>query len=179
MRLFRRRKHPIKRDEDGRSVRQRAFDLFSDGCRPAQVFRTLPISLRTACRYFEDFKKLHNRVPYSAIRKWMKDHPEFKESVIDMLAISLEMSREEVISRLSKPYGLMVAMKGAWPNYKLSRQRTEIEERLLAALTIVQFANIFGHKEPRLVMDTLKRLIMDRSEESSGAQDDYKWVKDG
>ena len=174
MRLFRRRKHPIKRDENGRSTRQRAFDLFSEGYRPARVCNMLPISLRTACRYFEDFKKLRHKVPYSVIREWMKDHPEFKESVIDMLAISLEMPREEVISRLSKPYGLMAAMKGEWPNYRLDRQQTKIEERLLAALTIVQFANIFGHKEPRLVTDTLKRLIMDRSEEAPGAQDDYK-----
>jgi len=174
LKIFGGRRHPIKRDENGRSARQHVFDLFSEGYRPAQVCKMLPISLRTACRYFEDFKKLHHRVPYTAIRKWMKDHPEFNKSVIDMLAVSLDMPQEEVIDRLSKPYGLMAAMKGEWPNYKLSRQQTEIEERLLAALTIVQFANIFGHKEPRLVIDTLKRLIMDRSEEAPGAQDDYK-----
>ena len=168
MKLFGGRKHPIQRDENGQSARQRAFNLFSEVYRPAQVCKMLPISLRTARRYFEDFKKSRHRVLYSAIRKWMKDHPEFKEAVIDMLAISLEMPREEVISRLSRPYGLMAAMKGEWSNYRLDRQQTEIEERLLAALAIIRFANIFGHKEPRLVIETLKGLMIERSEEAPG-----------
>ena len=165
MRIFGGRRHHIKR-ENGQSARQRAFELFSEGNRPAKVCKMLPISPRTACRYFEDFKKLHHRVPYSLIRKWMKDHPEFKESIIDMLATNLEMSREEVIDRLSKPYGLMAAMKGAWPNYKLHRQQNEIEERLLAALWVIKFADRFGHKKPELVIKTLKELMIDPKEEA-------------
>ena len=131
MKIFGGQRFPIKRNENGRSARQRAFDLFSEGYRPAQVCKMLPISLRTACRYFEDHKKSRHRVSYSAIRKWMKGHPEFSEAVIDMLATSLEMSREEVIDRIQKPWGLLRAMKGEWPDYRLERQRTGLEERLL------------------------------------------------
>ena len=132
MKIFGGRRYSIKRDENGRSARQHAFDLFSEGYRPARACKMLPISLRTACRYFEDFKKLRHRVSYSAIRKWMRGHPEISEAVIDMLVTSLEMPWEEVINRLSKPYGLMAAMKGEWPNYRLDRQQTKIEEHLLA-----------------------------------------------
>ena len=172
MRLFWGRRYPIKKDENGRSARQRAFDFFGTGQRPAEVCKTIPVSLRTACRYYEDFKKSHHRVSYSAIRKWMKGHPEFSEAVIDMLATSLEMPREEVIVRMQKPWGLLQVMKGEWPNYRLERQRTGIEERLLAALQVIQFADRFGHTEPRLVMETLSELMIDKSEEPLSNKDD-------
>ncbi len=170
--LFRGRKHPIKKDKDGRSARQHSFQAFEQGQRPAQVCKTIPVSLRTACRYYEDFKKLHHKVPYSMIRKWMRENPEFSDKVIDMLAASLEMSQEEVVARMQKPWGLLQVMKGEWPNYRLERQRTGIEERLLAALQVIQFADRFGHTEPRLVMETLSELMIDKSEEPLSNRDD-------
>ena len=102
----------------------------------------------------------------------MKGHSEFSEAVIDMLATSLEMPREEVIVRMQKPWGLLQVMKGEWPNYRLERQRTGIEERLLAALQVIQFADRFGHTEPRLVMETLSELMIDKSEEPLSNKDD-------
>ncbi len=36
---FKRRDYPIKRDEYGRSARQQAFDLFTEGYRPSQIFK--------------------------------------------------------------------------------------------------------------------------------------------
>ena len=165
MRLLRRRKYPIKKDENGHSARQRAFDLFWKGQRPSQACKTIPISFRTACRYFEDFKKLYHRVPYSTIRRWMRESPEFSEKVIDVLAASLGMAPEEVIARMQKPWGLMEAMKGRWPDYNLERERTEIEERLLAALEIIKFADVFGQKDPQTVIKTLIEMIIRRGGE--------------
>ncbi len=166
--FLRGRIYPVKRDEEGQSARQRAFDLFWEGNRPAQVCKMVPISPRTACRYFEDFKKLHHQVPYSTIRKWLRENEEFSEAVITMLAASLEMPREEVVARLQKPWGLLQAMKGEWPNYRVDRQRTSMEERLLAALEVIQFAEYVGQKDPRLVRETLKKLMLDRGKGSSG-----------
>ena len=60
--LFRGRRHSIKRDAAGRSARQRAFELFGEGQRPSQVYRTIGIPARTAFRYFETFKKLRDRI---------------------------------------------------------------------------------------------------------------------
>ena len=164
--LFRKRKYPIKRDEKGGSARQRAFELFGAGERPSQVCKIIPISLRTACRYFEDFKKLHHRVPYGTIRQWLRENPELSEKVIAILADSLGMSREEVFARTEKPWGLLQAAKGKWPNYRLERQRTEIEERLLAALEVVKFCEVFGHKDPKFVSDTLMKFIIEEGVES-------------
>ncbi|MFC1982744.1 hypothetical protein ACFLV5_03050 [Chloroflexota bacterium] len=167
--LFRRRKYPLKSDEKGLSARQRAFELFGEGKRPSQVCNTLPISLRTACRYFEDFKKLHHKVPYATIRKWMRDNQEFSDKVIGMLADSLEMSREEVVTRMQKPWGLMEAMKGKWPDYRLEREQREIESRLYAALEVVRFTEIFGQNDPGTVRETLTKMIMDRNADSPEA----------
>jgi len=100
----------------------------------------------------------------------MKRHPKFGEGVITLLSTSLEMPRDEVIACMEKPWGLLQAMKGEWPDYRLDRQRTEIEERLLAALEVIQFADKFGHKDPRVVKETLKQLMIDRSEESTGTR---------
>ena len=82
-----------------------------------------------------------------------------------MLAASLEMSRGEVVARMQKPWGLLQAMKGKWPNYKLDRQRSEIEDRLLAALEVIKFADKFGHKDPQLAKETLQQLMIDGGEE--------------
>ncbi|MDP2931683.1 MAG: hypothetical protein Q8O05_04180 [Chloroflexota bacterium] len=65
---------------------------------------------------------------------------------------------------MQKPWGLLQAMRGKWPNYKLDRQRTEIEERLFAALEVIQFADKFGRKKPWMVTEKLKQLMRDKSE---------------
>ncbi len=161
MRLFRKRKHPLKRDENGRSARQRAFELFGTGQRPAQVCKAIPISLRTACRYFQDYKRISHKIPYATIRKWVRENPEFSDKVIAMLATSLEMNTEEVLTRMAKPWGLLGALKGKWPNYGLERERSEIESRLMAGLEVIKFAEIFGQKKPQFVRETLRELIIE------------------
>jgi len=160
--LFKGRRYPIKKDASGLSGRKRAFALFSKGKRPSQITKEIPISFRTACRYHADYRKLHHTVPYSTIRRWLRESPEFSEQVIDLLAASLDMSRNEVISRMQKPWGLMQAMKGRWPNYKIERERTEIEDRLLAALEVVKFAELFGQKDPKFVQETLHNIYIER-----------------
>jgi plasmid maintenance system antidote protein VapI len=166
LRLFGGRRYPIKRDANGHSVRQRAFDLFRTGQRPAQVSKTIPISLRTACRYFQDYKRIHHQIPYTTIRKWVRENPEISNNVIAILATSLDMTPEEVVVRMQKPWGLLQAMKGKWPDYRLDRQRSEIEGRLLAALEIIKFAEIFSQRDPQFVRVTLEQIMMNRREES-------------
>ena len=92
----------------------------------------------------------------------MRENPEFSDQVIDLLASSLAMSRDEVLARMQKPWGLLEAMKGKWPNYGLEKDRTEIEDRLLAALEIVQLAEKLGHKDPGWVRKQLKKMVLDR-----------------
>jgi hypothetical protein len=163
--LFRRRRYPVKRDANGQSARESAFRLFTEGRRPAQVSKMIPISLRTTCCYYEDFKKQHHNLPYSTIRRWMKKSSQFSDRVIALMATSLDMSPEEVITRMQYPWGLLAGLKGLWPNYRLERQQTEIEGRLLAALEIVNFADKVGGTDPQLVRETVRQLMTGRGEE--------------
>ena len=166
MRLFRGRRYPIKRDESGRSARQAAFEFFSTGLRPAEVARITGTSPRTMFRYFQDYKTSHSILPYRVLRRWVRENPEFSEQVIAMLANTLGMSQEEVADRARRPWGLLQGLRGEWPNYQLEQQRSEVENRLLAALEIVKFAEVFGQKNPQFVRETLKGIIIDRGEES-------------
>ncbi len=95
----------------------------------------------------------------------MKENPEFSEKVINLLSTSLDMSREEVEARIQRPWGLLQAMKGEWPDYRLDKERTAAEGRLLGALEIVNFADKFGRRDPQKVRDVLRQLLMDDSGE--------------
>jgi hypothetical protein len=58
--LFRKRKsrkYPIKRDEEGLSLRTRCFELFKQGKRPAEVAGELKMKKNTAFRYFRDWRR--------------------------------------------------------------------------------------------------------------------------
>jgi hypothetical protein len=81
-----------------------------------------------------------------------------------LLANNLDMSTDEVVTRMLYSWGLLQAMKGEWPDYRLERQRTEIEDRLLAALEIVNFADKVGGTDPQLVRKTLRELMTGRGE---------------
>lgn len=127
------KKRPVQKDQTQLSLRRRCFDLFQQGQRPGQVCKTVPVTLRTACRYFEDFKKLHHQVPYRTIRRWLRENLEFSEKVINLLATSLDMTPGEVLVRLEQPWGLYGAMKGRWPDARLTEgvlsNRSQIDGR--------------------------------------------------
>jgi hypothetical protein len=158
MHLFRRKERNSKYEP---SLRRRCFALFREGHRPAAVIKMVPVRPKTCYRYYESCKKLKHQVPYLTVRRWLRDNPEFNEKVIRLLSTSLDMPPEEVVIRLQKPWGLLRAMKGEWPNYRLERQRTEMEQRLLAALAVVKFAEVFGKRDLRLMKQILERLMND------------------
>ena len=141
-----RRKYPIKRDESGESARRRAFHAFDKGLRPAQVIRKVDISLATACRYFADWKK-HSpafELRYRSLRTLSKRRGELSEETMKMIAEILEMSVEEVLWRLQRPWGLKQLLLGEWPDYVREARQSEAEARLLAAVRIVRFNELFG-----------------------------------
>jgi len=163
MKLFRwkSRKYPIKYDEYGLSARQQAFSLFRQGYRPAQIDKQemVPVSLKTLFRYFEDWKRGKHLISYPILRKLMREDPEITKEVITLLSGNLEMSIEEVVLRMQRPWGLLQLMKGEWPNYKLKRTQRAIENRLEAALRLVLFVEQVGGKKPEMVKELVERLI--------------------
>ncbi len=140
LRIFHRlRKHPITRDEYGRSLRQQAFDLFSEGYRPSRIFKEELISapMKTLLRYFEDWKKQRGKLSYSTLKRYLKESPEFSEQYVTTLAKYFQVTPEDIILRWQKPWGIMQLAKGELPDNRLYRIQSEIEDRLEAALRLV------------------------------------------
>ncbi len=100
---FKRRDYPIKRDEYGRSARQQAFALFTEGYRPSQISKNnlIPVSMKTLLRYFEDWKKKNHRSSRSVLRRMMKNNPEFTEIVMleDNTTLIVSKSKGQLMIR--------------------------------------------------------------------------------
>jgi hypothetical protein len=150
------RKYPIRRDECGRSARQRAFKAFDRGKRPSEVAQIVGISPRTAYRYFSDWKKLPRNLElrYRMMRTVRKGSPEFSQKTVDLLSSSLEMSEEEVMERLDRPWGLKQLLMGKWPDHRREREQSEAELRLRAALRFIDSMET-GGAPPEKVLDQL------------------------
>lgn len=150
------RKYPIKRDENGHSLRQQAFLLFDKGFRPAQIYkrRMVAAKQKTLFRYFEDWKKEGSHLSYQMIRRAMKESPEFTDDLIKALSKKLKMSIEEVRSRLIKPWGLKQALLGKWPNYELRQKQRKVEARLMGGLHFMHVGELLG-KSPEALAQLL------------------------
>jgi len=120
----------------------------------------IPVPIKTLFRYFEDWKKEGYLISYSSMKKNMREHPAFTEKMIATLSKTLEMPVEEVVMRMQKPWGLMQLMKGEWPDYRLERIRSEIENRLEGALRLFLFLEEVSHKKPEKVKEIIQRLII-------------------
>jgi len=156
------RKYPIKRDEQGRSLRQRSFELFDKKLRPSEIYKQqlLPIKQKTLLRYYEDWKrKKGGHVSDRMIKKVMKNNPDFTEQLIRTLSQELEMPFEEVIKRMQRPWGIIQALRGQLPDYRLRREQSEVEARLNGALWFMQMGELF-QKSPRELAELLQQIVM-------------------
>jgi hypothetical protein len=146
------RKYPIKRDEDGRSLRQQAFALFNKKLRPSEIYKQqlVQASQKTLFRYYEDWKKEHNQISYRVIRKIFKNNPDITEKLIETLSHKLEMPVEEVRRRIGEPWGLKRALRNEWPDYRLEREQSEIEDRLEGALAMICLMELFQNSPEQL-----------------------------
>jgi hypothetical protein len=153
------RKYPIKRDEYGRSARQRAFKVFDSGKRPGEVAQIIEISPRTAYRYFADWKKLPRNLElrYQMLKTVRERSKDFSQKTVDLLSSSLEMSEEEVMERLEKPWGLKQLLMGKWPDHRQEREQSEAELRLRATLRFIDFMET-GGVPPEKILDQLLKM---------------------
>jgi len=153
------RKYPIITDESGRSARHQAFDLFTEGYRPSQIFKEglVPISMKTLLRYFEDWKKQKHRIPRSLFREIMMGNPDSTEEYVQMLADYYEVPPEVIAIRLLKPWGIERLTKGELPDIKLERARSEAEHRLEGALRLIYLSEKIFRNSP----EQINRLIFE------------------
>ncbi len=165
------RKYPIRRDETGRSARQRAFELFELDYAVDKVAEEVEISRETARRYHYDWGKRGKgwETRHYTIKHMWKTNPEFSERFVDDLAEALGMTKTEVIGRLQQPWGLKRALLGRWPNRYLEGVRSGVEARLSAALDMVALVEMGGTPAEEL-MSLLHDLVTDakRKRKDSG-----------
>jgi hypothetical protein len=167
-----RRKYHIKRNEFGKSARRCAFDAFDQGLRPAQVMREVDISLATARLYFADWQQ-HGpgfEPRYRFAKRLLKNHPKFSEDTIAVIGEALDMSVEEVIERLEKPWGLKQLLMGKWSDCAREARQGEAESRLRAGLDIVRSDEFLG-VTPKRQREILKA-FMDACIEEASRQND-------
>ncbi len=153
-RLFHKsRKHPIIRDEHGRSAKQQAFDLYNKGYRPSQISKEklIPVPKETLFRYYEDWKKRSGVTSRSTFKKFMKENPEFSEKFVKSLADYFGVSTEDIILRMQRPWGITRLSKGELPDNRRYRIQSEVEDRLDAALGLIFIGEQFFHNNPEQV----------------------------
>jgi len=139
--------------------------LFDEGKRPAEVALIVGVSLRTACRYFQDWKKLPRCLEdkYRAVRSMMAQSPDFSESVLKDVSNILDLPLEEVRSRLEEPWGLKRLLIGKWPEQTGKSEDTPAPEdknkqwsRLKAAISIIYLYEVCGVPMERIVEELEK-----------------------
>ena len=113
-RIRKSRKYPIKRDQEGLSLRARCFERFQEGQRPAAVAQELNMKETTACRYFRDWQRQGPDFErqYAYLKELFKQTSPDRAKNIQLLARTFGITEEEFESLLSRPHGLRQLMTG-------------------------------------------------------------------
>jgi len=163
LKLKKSRIYPIKKDENGQSARKRAFNAFDNGSRPSEMVKDLDISLRTACRYFEDWKKLPGDFKYRyETLKAIRNDTEFSDKIVETLANALGMTQKEVVERLHKPWGLKQLLMGEWPDYIRESKQSKEEMRLEAALKLTYYFEHSGASSEQIIQAIEKQIQLEK-----------------
>jgi len=108
------RRYPIKRDQQGRSLRARCFERFEQGQRPAAVAMELNMKETTVFRYFTDWKRLGPNFDkqYSFVKQLFKKTAPDRDKSIESYARVLGIEKEQFEAILEKPQGLKQFLAG-------------------------------------------------------------------
>jgi len=128
------RRYPIKRDDEGRSARQRAFALFDAGLMPAEVAAKVGVSARTARRYRSDWRKRPTDYHFKCvlIRQSLR-HPSVRDLFATEIASRLDLPVRFVMRRLSQPWAVKQIVTGEWVNWGGEEREKRRWARLQAA----------------------------------------------
>jgi len=108
------RKHPIKRDEAGFSLRARCFVLFEGGKRPLEIVEELKMERNTVCKYFRDWERLGPNFErqFAFVKQLFKKEAPDRDSNIEIFSKMLGIEKEQFETILSEPYGLRRFLSG-------------------------------------------------------------------
>lgn len=133
------RKHPIIRDDWGKSARARCFDAFDVGKRPVEVAKKLGLRPKTAYQYHWQWKKLprHFNESYHALKKLLKEMPEARNKIIKTLSKELDLPEYKIELWLQSPWGLKQIKSGKWRQILEKQRELEESSRNKAAMLLI------------------------------------------
>jgi hypothetical protein len=108
------RKYPIQRDQLGKTLRTRCFELFDKGERPLEIARILNIKKPTVQRYFRQWKKIDPNFDkqYAYIKEIFKKTAPDREKNVELFAQTLGIEKEQFEAILSQSHGLRRFLMG-------------------------------------------------------------------
>ena len=143
----RKRKYPIKPDEMGRSARARAFELFDKGLQPPQIPGMVEVSLRTARRYYADWKdKPYTKGYYDLVKMLLGRKSPVRDMVIGYLASIHGVPKSEMERWLERPGGLKRVLDKASGERKaeVDKRCSQAETHLVSALKLIYTYHLCG-----------------------------------
>jgi len=170
-----RRKYPIKRDESGLSARKRAFTAFDEGKKPEEVYADVQISLRTARRYYADWKKQPANFTknYELLKKAKRiGSPSYIENTMCDIAIQLSIPTEEVSHYLEQPWGLHKVIRGEFiPDYDRKNRLDEMTRKvvLLKVVSAIELSAL-SPKDILVLVDRLLKEAQDQRGQSNAVR---------
>ena len=122
------------------TARWRCFQAFDQGLRPAEVARGVGISLKTACTYFYQWKRLpkHLEVNYIIMKRALAGLPGLREKIIRSLSRELKMPKRKIKAQLESPWGIRQLVDGKWRALIDLKEEEEKQLRLKAATRIIK-----------------------------------------
>ncbi len=101
------RKYPIKRDGEGRTARQRCFEMLKDKVPLPEIAKTVGVKIETVRKYYQQWKKNPDIERNLAYYNWIFDPsaPD-RERSKEITASLFGMSKEQLETVLQQPYGL-------------------------------------------------------------------------
>jgi hypothetical protein len=107
------RRYPVKRDEAGKSARQRCFEMFEDRLPAPEIVKATGVTIGTVNKYHQQWKKQPElEKQHAYFRELLKKKAPAHERNIDLVARLCGVQREELETMLLKPHGLKRMMMG-------------------------------------------------------------------
>jgi hypothetical protein len=133
------RRYPIRRNEDGQSLRQRCFALFKQGKSAKEAVVILHMKLATARKYYSQWNECPPALQetYRFVKQDLKKKGDLSPRIIGMISKALGIPEWEAIKMVSRPYGLKQLIMGDLIRKRKKMSYRTQEQRLEAALSLV------------------------------------------
>ena len=111
--LKKKRKYPIKLDDQGKSARSRCFEMFEEQITVNEIANQVGVTVDTVRRYHRQWKKNPNfERQHAFIKRLIKKTAPDRERTLELIASSCGIPREQLETILSQPHGLRRLMTG-------------------------------------------------------------------